>query len=454
MNKINSSKINIVSLLVFSALAMTSCGKSKDLKTAPAKPGSNSSTTASGNTTPPASTTPPAPTASPAPPTETPTPQPVPVEPTKPNTNNPPNELLPAEDQTQNNTTNNNADLLPLPSNSQSGDTTNTTSVIRPPLVNSTLQTEKAYQIDFSNQVAIKTGGQVKSGNENLFYTSAGNDGLMEEFKNYSAKVSSEQQSLNSQLAKSVFSAKLLKNNLSGKIYVQIQLNESGKLQVYQFNKTPDSASTDKLNLKLDVPNSSGKQAFQGGFLKCLDKDGLCEVAYAKIKIANAYTRIIFRNSFSDLHFLFQENVSNNPRFSNFLDYVLNAANAYDTTKRFNKLQLSSFEVVNGKAHMKAQLTAEDQQEINMSIPLIVGSKFSEVNHSIQNVLPAQSSVTSTLSEKINMIRLLQNNGKGQFKLEFQFKGNDSTTSSIWMVGSRNQKATISLDDIRTFEKQ
>ena len=200
---------------------------------------------------------------------------------------------------------NGNEILSPLPS-APAGDESQSdeSSVIKPPLKLAEKSKGSAKTVDFT-QSSIKTGGRMGD----LYYTSAGNDGLMEEFKSYNSKVSKDQQTMNMNLSKNIIVAKLSKQRSTGLITVSLTVDEFGKSKVY---KLKGSVSSDRVQLAEDVSSGRGDIEFQGGFLKCLDRDGGCENAYAKLKFSGAYTRIIFRNSYSDMHFQIQSNVSNN----------------------------------------------------------------------------------------------------------------------------------------------
>ena len=143
----------------------------------------------------------------------------------------------------------------------------------------------RAYQVNFKGQVAVKTGGQSKG----LNYTSAGDDSVMAEFKSYNSKVSAEQQKWNNNLAKAIINAKL--SRTSDEMTVSLTIDEDGKINTYRMIATNDG---DKMKLSMPKMGVPGQLEFQGGFLKCLDADGGCETAYAKIKLSSGYTRVIF----------------------------------------------------------------------------------------------------------------------------------------------------------------
>lgn len=424
------SQLNKMSSLLSIAVivALSACGKSKDLHTPVGAA---------------ASPTPVVKTATPE------TPQALPSNPI-PNTGN----MLPGDK----NEGFDNEVLPPLPAGTADSRGTENSSVIRPPLVDSSNSGKSvASQVNFDNQDAVKTGGRLND----LYYTSAGDDGLMTEFKLKSLTVSGDQQRMNMNLAKAIVTAKLSRSNSSGEVMIELNIDESvngsGAVKTYRIKATADSA---KMNLSL--ANAGGALKFQGGFLKCLDTDGGCENAYAKIKLSGAYTRIIFRNSYADRHFLIQENIVNNPAFDLMKNYILNTATGVNSNERIEKLQISSFEVTNGRAGMGALMTTLDHEMIGLSIPLVVSANKSEVqapvnkltdlskNYDLSNLA---NSYSSRLSQSITDIKLVNNNGLGQLKLKMNFTAG-ANSGAIWMVISKVQKPELSIEQVRLFESQ
>lgn len=440
-------------------LALTSCGKSKDLKT---PPNAAVAPTAEPVSTPEKTPAKKPPTATPVP-TKPPTPTTAPpakghTRSTEPFDNiddeemDGPNDLIPnAAESTVNNspvTESEETEILPpLPSSPHQSEGEDS-SVLNPPL--RPVQNERrAYEVNFTNQTAIKTGGK----SQDLFYTGSGRDGILEEFKSYATKVSKEQQVMNVNLAKAIVTAKLSRKSSSGEIAINLNFNEFGAVKTYRLSAT---SAGDMMNLALSKSGTTGAMAFQGGFIKCLDADGGCESAYAKVKFAGGYARIIFRNSLADMHFQYEDHVQSNPGFSKWLNYVINSANSETAPQTFDTLQLASFEVVNGRAGMGALLTTNDREMIGLSIPLVVSGEKSDVQANVARLsdlsanfdLSSQASKYSqNLSKAVSNVKLIKNNGAGAIKLNFSFAG-----ASIWLVAARVQKETLSLSKIRQFE--
>lgn len=312
----------------------------------------------------------------------------------------------------------------------------------------------RAYQVDFSKE-AVKTGGQA----EELFYTSAGDDGVMEEFKLYNGKVSAEQQKMNNYLAKAILNAKLSRATAAGQTSLTLTVDEFGTMHTYKLLANSDG---EKLNLSLSKAGTTGEMEFQGGFVKCLDKNGGCDVAYAKLKFAGGYTRIIFRNAAADLHFLVQQDVVNNSAFSTLSTYIANATNSLNVANKIEGMKLSSFEVINGRAGLGAMMTTANRQVIGFNVPMVVSALNSEVSATVvKNVDLSKSfdlvNLTKThaveLSRSINQVRLVKNDGRGHFKLQLIF-GDENASASIWVVAASMQKEVISVEQIRAFESK
>ena len=442
---ISNTKISLISITVL--MALSSCGKSKDLKTpeAPVIP---------------AIQAPPLPsTATQTPPTNS-----------LPATGNllpgdnssgfgnevlPPLPVGPAMNSNEAATNNSSSNNFPSSGTNSISENSN---VIRSPLKPAAPQIQQAAQVDFTNQEAVKTGGQTKD----LFYTSAGDDGLMNEFKNYVLKVSKDQQRMNANLAKAIVTAKLSRSNSSGEVRVELTIDESlngaGTVKTYRLKAVSDSSGT-----KLVVADAvTGSLEFQGGLLKCIDADGGCENAYAKIKMSGAYARLIFRNSFADMHFLVQEKIVNNPGFDLFKKYISNSVLGNSSNERINTLQLSSFEVVNGRAGMGALLTTTDKEMIGLSIPLVVSGTKSEVSAPVAklsdlsknyDLSPLANIYSQKLSQQIGDVKLVNNNGLGQLKLKMTI-GASANAGSIWMVVSKVKKPEMTIEQIQAFESK
>ena len=312
----------------------------------------------------------------------------------------------------------------------------------------------RAYQIDFSKD-AVKTGGQA----EELFYTSAGDDGVMEEFKLYNGKVSAEQQKMNNYLAKAILNAKLARVTAAGQTSLTLTVDEFGTMHTYKLLANSDG---EKLNLSLSKAGTTGEMEFQGGFVKCIDKNGGCDVAYAKLKFAGGYTRIIFRNAAADLHFLIQQDVTNNSAFSTMATYIGNAINNLNVANKIEGMKLSSFEVINGRAGLGAMMTTMDRQVVGFNVPMVVSGSGSEVSATVVknadlsknfDLTNLTKSYAVELSRSINQVRLVKNDGRGHFKMQMIF-GNENASASIWVVAASMQKEVISIEQIRAFESK
>lgn len=315
--------------------------------------------------------------------------------------------------------------------------------------------------IDFANQLAIKTGAQ----QQGLFYTSAGSDGLMTEFRSYEYKLPADLQKANIDLAKSIVSAKLFKVGQS--TFAQVVVNEAAVdsvkpvLKKYLFKaKQLSHASGYFSNLVSVTQPENGILSFQGGYIKCLDLSDSCQDAYIKVKLSGAEARIIFRKSYADTHFIIQDKKLTSPGFNLMKRYVLNRVMNAETQQKIEAVVVSSYEVVNGKSEMGAMILTSDKQMVGLKIPLVVSSVNSEVDASVAKVsdlskefnLNIDSTVYSQrLSQQINDVQLIKNNGLGQLKLKMNF-GYADTSASIWMVLAKVHKATMSIQDVRAFE--
>jgi hypothetical protein len=310
----------------------------------------------------------------------------------------------------------------------------------------------RAVLAKFNEAEAVKTGGKSSDAN----FTSAGDDGLMEKFRSYNKTVNADQQTMNTNLAKAITSAKL-KRQTGGEMTVDLSLDESingvKKLSIYKLTA---KAESNRFILK-QVSNSNGDLEYQGGFLKCIDKDGGCNTAYIKIKMSGAYARIIFRNSVADRFFVTQQGASSQA-FDLLKTYLINTVNFENTTQKISTAQVSSFEVVNGRSAMGAMILADDKEMIGLSIPLFARdtgteissqvSKSSDLSKAYDLVTPAGS--TQRIASGIKDVKLINNNGKGDVRLLLDLSG--STQAVMWLTLSAIPKATLSIAEIEGFE--
>jgi hypothetical protein len=309
-----------------------------------------------------------------------------------------------------------------------------------------------AVDLQFNEAEAVKTGGRAGE----LNYTSASRDGVMNEFRLKSRSVSADQQRMNQKLASAVNAAKL-RRSARGEMVLDLAIIELDK-KVHTYSMR---AITEGNKMKLVPTLSGGDLEFQGGFLKCMDSDGGCQSAYAKIKFSGAYTRIIFRTSFADNHFVIYSNPSKrqNSNFNLWNSYIMNKVTSQRTAQKISKVQVSSYEIVNGKSAMGVLISADDQDAVGLSVGLLAPDQgtmvtapvaiHTDISKSYDLNLPARSS--QKLSTALSDVKLVANNGMGQLKLMFSFS-QDPADSKIWMDLSRIEKSTMTVSDVQQFE--
>ena len=341
--------------------------------------------------------------------------------------------------------------------NSDEENQTGSSSVLNPKVKMSDDGVQRALHVNFSDSdEAVKTGGQSPEG---LFYTSSGDDGLMSEFKSYNNKVSAEQKQMNMNLAKGIVVAQLKRQLADNSIQLQLTVDEFGKLKTYVMK-----ASQEDNRLKLTLVSKTGDLEYQGGFLKCTDTDGGCENAYAKIKLSGAYARVIFRSSYASRLF-HMPSTNTSKAFALWQTYVNNTVdNVQGATQAISYVQVSSFEVVNGRSGMGVLLVTDDKQLVGLSVPLLAKDKGSSVDVAVQKISDLSQSYdlkklaatySTKLSDTIKSVRLERNNGLGDIRLKMDVSdsANDAQKSLIWMTVSKMNKATMSVGDIQEFEK-
>lgn len=314
----------------------------------------------------------------------------------------------------------------------------------------------RAMRVTFAEAEAHKTGGQSVDG---LFYTSSSDDGLMSEFKSYNNKVNAEQKQMNLNLAKGIVAAQIKRQLNDNSIQLHLTVDEFGKLKTYVLK-----ANQEDNRFRLTLVSKTGDLEYQGGFLKCTDTDGGCENAYAKIKLTGAYARIIFRSSYASRMFHLPS-TNTSKAFSLWQTYVGNTVDSVKgTTQAISYVQISSFEVVNGRSAMGLLLVTDDKQLVGLSIPLLAQAKGTVVDVPVQKVTDLSlnydlkklaGTYSTKLSDTLKSIRLERNNGLGDIRLKMDVSDstNDLQKSFIWMTVSKMNKSTLSVDQVQEFEK-
>ncbi len=344
--------------------------------------------------------------------------------------------------------------LNPLP---KSGEGDGKGSVDLPHSGKGNKKTNSAVSVKFDEAEAVKTGGKLEA----LNFTSSGNDGLMTEFRSYNNKVGAEQKTKNLNVAKAVLNAKLKRSTSAGSMLVDLTLDESldgvKKITSYRLQGTSSQAGDRQI---LKQVNTNGDLEYQGGFLKCIDADGGCENAYIKVKLSGAYVRIIFRNSYADRFFILEQG-SQGSSFELWKTYLMNTTSGATTSQKLANIKTSSFEVVNGRAAMGVLISAEDNEMVGLSVPLlaadkgtVAGSNISKVNDISKNYdLASSSNASQNLAQAIREAKLVNNNGKGDLRIRLDLSAG-TQKGAMWLTLSSLQKATMSTAEISSFESK
>lgn len=321
------------------------------------------------------------------------------------------------------------------------------------PSNNKPKKSNAAVDAKFDEAEAIKTGGK----SEALNYTSSGKDGLMAEFRGYNNKVNAEQKTMNLNLAKAIVNAKLVRG--AGDMIVDLTVDESldgvKKIASYrlQAKQAGDKYSLSKLS-------GNGDLEIQGGFLKCTDADGGCENAYIKVKMSGAYVRVIFRKSYADRYFILQDG-SQGSSFEMWKSYLTNTVNGSSTSQKLDLVQVSSFEVVNGRSAMGVMIATQDKEVVGLSVPLlaadkgtVAGTNIAKVNDLSKNYdLASNSNASQNLAKAVKEAKLVNNNGKGDVRIRLDLS-TGSQAAALWLTLSSNQKASLSIAEIQGFENK
>lgn len=340
-------------------------------------------------------------------------------------------------------------ELIPLPVSKGNGSSGESSEATKEKKQNA------AVKANFDVTSVELTGGKL----EKLNFTAASSDGLMAEFRKYNNSVAAAQKTMNLNLAKAVIGAKLIRS--AGSMTVDLTLDESidgvKKISSYRLQGVSSDAGDRQI---LKKSSANGDLEYQGGFLKCTDKDGGCENAYIKIKLSGAYLRVIFRNSFADRFFILEEG-SQGSSFEMWKSYLSNTTNGSASSQKIAFVQTSSFEVVNGRAAMGIKIATEDSETVGLSLPLLApdGGTVAYVSAAKVTDLSKNYDLVSnlngpqTLAQTIKEAKLVNNNGKGEVRVRLDVSAG-SGKAGVWLTTSRLQKATLTTAEISSFESK
>lgn len=306
------------------------------------------------------------------------------------------------------------------------------------------------------------TGGVTKDG---YVYTSSSTDELLNFLRKRNQSVGAESRRQNLAAAASVVAAKISQDGFEGEsAVITLKVQESGGVKVYNLAGGLSDGPASKLQ---QVRTGNGERTTGSrtvnGTLKCVDLDGGCETAMARLEIGNGHgfgvAYVIFRNSKADLYFHLpaKEKYSGNPEFYTLSDYFISTIQDRNTTGKIAKRTLSSWEVVNGRSGFVFTTKGYNDELLAFAGPLLsqdgsnsVNVQLGRVGKDEENSLDLMDVSRSRLNyaNTIQDARLIANNGLGQIRLSLKMrKRNNYAQDRVAITVMRTIKPIVDLTD-------
>lgn len=277
------------------------------------------------------------------------------------------------------------------------------------------------------------TGGVTPEG---LLYTSSSTDELLDFLRARNQSVNRETRRLNEQAAATVVFAKLGLDSLSGDAIVTLKVQEGGDVKVYNLVGSAASGPANTLR-KVGAGNgerTTGSRALEGT-LKCVDFDGNCTNVFARLKIGSsphsAIIYVIFRNSKADLHYSLPGQRSGSPEYETIRQFILNSVRNNNSENRLAEARMNSWEVVNGRSGVTLTIRGLNQELLGFAAPLLAPEAGTGVNIRVARLAKDQEDsldLINTRATKLNYAnwiadaRLVANNGLGQVRVALKMR--------------------------------
>lgn len=322
---------------------------------------------------------------------------------------------------------------------------------VLPPVISN--PNSPAAREEFKSVAGKKVTGMAPE--KGLSYTSAGADETLEYFKNLNKRQTAMQQQMNMKKATEILSAELTVDEESLEARILLTMSNGQK---YKLAGAPEGdGRADLAQLR-----SNGMLQVKG-FHKCIDTDGGCNTSYAKLQFSDgSYARIVFRQARASYKFNLPAAEGNDSQAHVLLEkFIINGHEKADTIHKLSKIDVSSFEVVNGRSGVTVEILGDDDNLIKFAGPLLAPEGGTVVNTQMFKIIdltPSEDLMSENMyvfdrAKGITDIRMIRNNGLGQMRFALRTKQNDAGRSKvIEMTLSPVAGAAMSTQDIANFE--
>jgi hypothetical protein len=247
--------------------------------------------------------------------------------------------------------------------------------------------------------------------------------------------------------AQSIRSAHLSRDMDTGDVIITLKIKEGQNLKTYVLaGGITEGEGPSKLRLARgrNGVKTTGNQDINGK-MKCLDQDGGCETIFARLVLeapapapapvalsnssGRAAVAILFRQSLADIRVSVTKS-SGNPEYENIRDFFINSHYDSNTDMKLKKVELKSFEVVNGRSGFEAQLIGENRQLISLGGPLLAPDAGTSVDIRADRTAELQDSLDLDnlagykfdLANFIGSAKIVNNNGLGQVRIALKMR--------------------------------
>lgn len=284
------------------------------------------------------------------------------------------------------------------------------------------------------------TGGTGEGG---IVYTSSSTDDIHNFLRARSQRVNEESRRLNAEASGSVLSANLTES--AGVSTVTLRVREGEYTKVYQL--AGRAAGPKGGALKVTAASTGTRPV--DGTLACLDADGGCETSFARVRLgetgANGIINIIFRKSEAAVHFNLPKERSGSVDYENMREFILNTSRDVRTDNKIVDVRMSSWEITGGRAGVDLSLVGGNGEYIGYSVPLIARPEGTYVTTAATKIANTQG---RKLAETVESARLIANNGLGQVRLAIKMKSRGGSAQDEFKVTfMRVMKPLIQLDE-------
>lgn len=303
------------------------------------------------------------------------------------------------------------------------------------------------------------TGGVTPEG---LLYTSSSTDELLDYLRARNQRVNEESRRLNRNAAASVVFAKISTSSVTGDAVLTLKVQEGADVNAYNLL---GSAAAGPANSLTAVRSGNGEvttgRRAVSGTLKCLDFDGKCENLFARLVIgtspSSAIVNVVFRRSEADIFYSLPGQRSGSPEYEAIRSMWLNTTKNIRSENRVTSVRMNSWEVVNGRSGVTLTVRTAGNELLGFAGPLLAPEAGTGVNVRMSRLAKDQEDsldLINTKATKLNYAnwiadaRMIANNGLGQVRLNLKMRkvGNYSQ-DQFAVTFMRRIKPIVELND-------